>query len=208
MGSAKMASDTSITFYGLPHLTGSIVQACVGGLDCGDYTVSEEGSVTVPFGSDAQGLMTPQYLVSLDGYEGEQATPIRLYVDDEQITIVVPVVVGVGYQSDGQILRPAARGDLARRTDAIGKVRRAHEFAVLLDNVGAISFGTDFSTIDAAEFKTADGETDLPSTTLYSGVYRGILTDEYGYDSMLCWRVDRPWPATVCAAGVYLVAEE
>lgn len=202
-----MASDTEITFHGMPHLVGKTVQACVGGLDCGDYVVDSSGAISVPFGSDDGGLMTPQYLAGLDGFAGEQATPCKFYVDDVLVTVTVPVVIGQKYTSDGQILRAATKEDFSRRTDALGKNRRAHEFGVLLHNVVEISFGTTFDNLDPARF-TSDGETATPQTTLYSGVYRGLLTDDYGYDSMFAWRVDRPWPATVCAVGVYLVAED
>lgn len=201
-----MASDTQLTLYGLWHLAGQTVQASIGGLDCGDYVVAADGSITVPFGSDDQGLMTPQYLASLDGYEGEQATPIKLYVDDTLQTITVPVVIGLGYTSDGQTLRPVNPNDLMLRTHGLGKLRRAHYYSVLLHNAVEISFGTDFSSLDPALLTTTDGETANPHTSLYSGVYRGTLTDQSGYDSMLAWRVDRPWPATVCATGTILVA--
>lgn len=204
-----MTDDTSIKFYGMPHLVGKTVQACVGGLDCGDYVVDFAGSITVPFGSDEQGLMTAAYLTSLDGYEGEQATPVKLYIDGALRTIVVPVVIGLGYTSDGQGLRPVSANDLAQRTHGLGRIRRAHYYSALLHNTVKISFGTDFASLDPSAFTTGnDGETTLPHTTLYSGVYRGVLTDQSSYDSMLAWRVTRPWPATVCATGTFLVASE
>lgn len=198
-------SDTTLTIYGMYHLAGETVQVSIGGLDMGDYEVSAIGSVDVDFESDDQGLMTPQYLLSLDGYDGEHAAEMTFYVDDVLETVIVPVVIGKQYTSDGQGLRPFGREPGSADT---GRVRRTHEFAALLHNTVEISFGTDFDDLDAVQLTSNDdGETDYPQTSLFSGVYRAVLTDGYSYDSMLCWRVDRPWPAVVCSVSAFLVAE-
>lgn len=34
---------------------------------------------------------------------------------------------------------------------------------------------------------------------LYSGVYWDNVSDTYSYDGMLCWQVNRGYPAQVCA---------
>lgn len=202
-----MASDTSLIFYGAWHLAGETVQAMVCGLDCGDYTVSATGTITVPFGSDDQGLLTAAYVQTQDGYTGEQATVVWYYLDDEAISVTIPVVIGKQYTSDGQTLRPALGVDMGLRTHGMGKTRRSHEFAALLNYAVEISFGTTFSNIDPITL-TIDTETAWPQDERYTGVYRGTLTDDYGYDSMICWRVNRPWPAMVCAVSAFLIAEE
>lgn len=203
-----MASDTEIIFYGLPHLAGEEVQAFVAGFDCGNYTVSSDGSVTVPFGSDDEGQMTPDLLVSIGTYAGDQRATVRFMRDDFLETVTVPVVIGKAYTSDGQTLRPMLANDLGIQSNGLGKVRRSHEFAVLLHYGVKLSFGTDFDEIDPIQLTTADGETTFPQNVAYTGVYRGTLTDQYSYDSMLCWRVDRPVPAVVCAVSAYLVSED
>lgn len=209
--SAVPLTDTTLTFYGFYHLIGQTVQASIGGIDCGDYTVSATGSIEVDFGSDDQGIMTAEYLASLDGFEGEQATEVTYYLDDELITVTVPVVIGMAYTSQGQGLRPAAQQDLRiDMANGLGRTRRGHKFAALMVNTGVtIAFGTDLDgTMDAVEFKQDDGETDMASSSLWSAVYRGTLTDPYNYDTMLCWEMSRPWPATVCAVSTYLAAEQ
>lgn len=57
----------TIVFYGYWHLLGRTVSVFVAGLDCGDYVVASDGSVTVPFGA-CDGLFTLAYLESLSGY--------------------------------------------------------------------------------------------------------------------------------------------
>jgi hypothetical protein len=202
-------SDTEIKFYGLGHLVGETVPVTILGIDMGDYTVDANGAVTVPLGSDEQGLVTADYLLAHDGYNGVAATQVSLIINDVQHTVTISAVAGQNYTGQGQTLRPALANDLGTRVNGLGKVRRSHEFAVLLNYGVKMDFGTDFSgTMDPINLTTADGETAWPYNTQYTGVYRGVLTDEYGYDSMLCWQIDRPWPAMVCAVSAYLVSEE
>lgn len=207
-----MADDTGIRFYGLVHLIGETVQAHICGLDCGDYTVEADGSILVSFESDADGLLTPQYLydrsdLSSTFYPHELSVTVRFVMSDDLVTMKIPAVIGQKYTSEGQGLRPLLPNDLSIRVNGLGKTRRSHEFAVLLHDTHEIQFGTGTSNLEEAIITGADGETAIPSSDLYSGVYRGVLTDEYGYDSMVYWRVDRPYPAVVCAVSSYLVSE-
>src|SRR5271166_2195524 len=50
------SSTAEIVLYGLSHLIGVSVRAFINGLDCGAYTVSGSGTITVPYGSDPEGL--------------------------------------------------------------------------------------------------------------------------------------------------------
>lgn len=205
-----VASDTSLIIYGLWYLEGYTVQATICGIDCGDYTVGSQGEITVPLAADDQGILTAAYLLTQDGYTGESATQVQIFVDDAQHDITIPIVVGQAYTSRGQTLRPVLGQDLGIRvTHGMGKTRRAHEFAALFHYAVELTVGTDFDgTMDPVTLTTANGETAWPQNTVYTGVYRGILTDQYGYDSMLCWEVTRPWPAMVCAVSAFLVSEE
>lgn len=202
--------DTEITFYGLSHLVGKTVQASIGGLDCGDYTVADDGSITVPFGSDADALFTPAYLYSLDGFTGEQAATVTYYYSASQVTVTVPVVIGQGYTSQAQVLRAATQEDIKSPSGAaLGKKRRGHKFAALMENTGqAISFGTDFTHLRSANFLDTDDRTPLTADNLFSGVFWKALDDGYSYDSMLCWEVTRPFPCTVVALSTFIETQE
>lgn len=58
-------SGTNVVLYGLHYLIGKTVAVTAGGLDLGDYVVSASGTITVAFGSDAEGLFTAAYLQTL-----------------------------------------------------------------------------------------------------------------------------------------------
>jgi hypothetical protein len=191
------------------YLTGKMVSAQIAGLDCGDYTVATDGSISVGFGSDSGGLFTANYLASLSPYTGEQAASVTFVLNGLTFTQTVPVVIGLPFTSQGQRLRPATADDIKSPVGAaLGKVRRTEIAAFLLSNTVGISAGTDFDNLEALVLPDVDGETALPATSLFTGVVRLNLTDNHSYDSMLCWQVSRPWPCTVCAASSFLHTEE
>jgi hypothetical protein len=202
-------TDTEITIYGFYHLVGKEVQAFVGGLDCGDYTVAADGSIVVPLGSDNGGLCTAAYLLSLDGGDyGEQSASLSIVIASVNHDITIPIVVGQGYVTRGQGLRPAVAKDIGSPIgEALAKNRRAHIVGALLENCIGFTWGTNFTDLFPAQLTGADGNTALPETSLFSGVYRNSLADDFGFDSMLCWEVTRPWPMTVCAVSSFLEGE-
>lgn len=58
-------TGTGVTIYGYwPHI-GKTLSVVLGGLDLGDYVVAADGSITVPYGSDPDGLFTADYLADL-----------------------------------------------------------------------------------------------------------------------------------------------
>lgn len=209
-----MTTSTYLTFSGFYHLIGQQVSAFIGGLDCGDYGVDTTGTVTVPFGSDDGGLMTPAYLARLAGATGENATTV--YFDAGNgggvLPYVVPVVIGVGYTSNGQTLRPATAEDLRSPSGpALAKMRRAYQFGALLLDAVKISFGADFgTTLQPASFRTVytDPASVEAETTMYSGVYWGDIANGTDFDNAISWQITRPVPATVCALTAFLEGEE
>ncbi len=175
---------------GLFHLNGKTVAAWIGGLDCGDYVVAN-GQITVPYGDGisvgpANGLFTPEWVAQF----GSSA------------------VVGFPFTSDGQIVRPNAPAETgARNGPAFGKKRRAHQYAVQLEGAQGVSFGTDFSQMEAAIFRTAGGD-EISIGTQFTGIHVDSLNDDYSYDSMLCWRISRPYPCNVVAIGGFLETQD
>lgn len=173
---------SSFQLSGLWHLNGSTVTVFAGGLDCGDYLVTN-GSCAVPFGA-AGGLFTAAYVAAYSG--------------------TMPVVAGFTYTSDGQILRTATALDSGTRSGpAFGKKRRIHQIAMLLESTIGLSFGTAFDRLTPAIFKTKGG-TVLPPTTLFSGTFRDTNKGDEDFDEMICWRISRPYPATVASVGGFL----
>lgn len=208
-----MAADTSVTFYGFWHLTGETVRASILGLDCGTAVVQTDGSVTIAYAADAGGLLTPSYVIAqsnaLTGVE--QNATFTVSDNTGPHTVTVPVVIGLDYTTQGQILRPDLATDLKSPLGhGLGKTRRGHMLAAFVQDAIAIKFGTDFdtsSTLTAAAF-TTNGVTARSEDSPFTGVYWGTLKDNYSFDGMLAWQVNRPYPCTVCSVSIFLDFEE
>lgn len=183
------ASNTKLS--GLWHLNGKTVAAFIGGLDCGDYTVSS-GALYVPYGA-AGGLYTSAFAAAAATW-----------------------VVGFAFSSKGQLLRPATIQQAGTRMGpALGKTRRSHVGSVLLHNTQGISFGTSFTdaiggttSMKPARLMSPGGTVALAQNELFSGVLWEPLTDGSSLDSMLCWQITRPYPATVVAIGATVQTQD
>jgi hypothetical protein len=179
----------SLTINGLWHLNGSTVTVSAGGLDCGDYLVTS-GSVNVPFGDGVSG-----------GTASGQFT--------QQFVMTNPqIVVGFTYTSDAQLLRPILPVDSgARAGPALGKKRRTQRFAVAGVSMAGMSIGTVFTKLYPVLFKS-DANVIMPVGQTFTGIYRDQLNDDYSYDSMLCWRITRPYTAIISAIEGFIHTQD
>lgn len=207
---------TAITFYGMHQFVGQTASVTIVGLDCGNYVVASDGSVTVPYESDPDGLLTADYLISRSADPpdpvygwGELAATFCVTSSGDVLTeVTLPVVVGFNFVSDGQIVRPMTSGEVKSPLGAaLGKTRRNHMYGALLTSTQGISFGGDFTNLREAEFQTPDGAA-YEMHTLFSGVWWDLCDDDYGFDGMLSWRIARPYPATVAAVSGYIMTED
>jgi hypothetical protein len=171
---------------GLWPLNGKTVSVFAGGIDCGDWPVAS-GVANVPYGGDPAGLFTAAFVAAYVG--------------------TLPVVVGFTFTSDGQLLTVSTPQDSgARNGPPFAKKKRIHQAAFLFVNTQGISYGTSFSNMTAANFST-NGGTPYAANALFTGTFRDAVPDEdagEGYDSMLCWRVKRPYPATIAKAACFI----
>jgi len=120
----------------------------------------------------------------------------------------IPAVIGYSYESKGQVLRPIGQADTgARNGPGFAKERRQHQFGVLLQNSQSVSFGTEFNKARPALFKTKGG-TPYKKSQLFSGVHWNIIDDNYSFDSMLCWTIDRPYPLNLLAIGGFIQTQD
>jgi hypothetical protein len=186
------SSATGLTINGLWHLNGKTVQVFAGGLDCGDpgegkpfsdFLVTN-GSVFVPYGDSisagaGRGLFTAAFAAGL---------PLS------------QIVVGFTYNSDGQMVKPIAPADSgARNGPALGKLSRAHRYAMLLVNTLGLQAGGTFAKLRPAAYETKPA-----ALTMFTGIAQDGATDDDGYDNGWCWRVSRPFPANVTAVALNL----
>lgn len=201
-------SGTNLLLYGLWHLNGKTVSAVIGGLDCGDYLVAN-GSITVPLQADPDQLLTVAYLqsISSDSY-GDLSVPLSTAAAGN-VSLRVPMVVGFTFTTQGQLLRPITKDETGAATGpALGKTRRNHRFATQLVNTAVgIQFGTTFTKMHAAQFKSPGGKAYTP-LQMFSGVFTDTIEDDNTYDGMLCWQVTRPLPAIITALGGFLSTQD
>ena len=121
----------------------------------------------------------------------------------------IPVVIGTPYVSQAQILRPATPDEAGTKAGpAFGKKRRSHQYAALLNNTLGLEVGTDFNHLYPANLKDEDTGLLAAPNTPYSGLWRDNLEDGYSYDSMLAWRIVRPYPASVVSIGAFLKTQD
>ncbi len=200
-----------LTFYGFHSLIGYTVSAFVCGLDCQDYVVAADGSITVPYQSDPDGLFTAAYAINL-----AQNLPANILfwgnwgISGVNVTISgttynIPVAIGCTYTSQGQILRPdePAQG---QNGPGPGKTRRNHWIAAKLVNAisGGVSFGSDFGATLKPAYLPGDGTARFNGATLFSGVYQGPVIDGPSFDGMISWQITRPLPCTVTSVSGFI----
>lgn len=175
-----------VNLYGLWPLNGKTCTAFLAGVDCGEFAISN-GAMFVPYGAN---VLFTQALAN-------SVTPM-------------PAVVGFTYNSDGQIVRPATPQESgARSGPALGKKRRAHQYAAQVVNASKISFGTSFATgrLKPANFLTP-GNNPYAENQMFNGVHWDSLQDDYSFDGMLCWRCSRPYPATIAAISLFVQTQD
>lgn len=199
----QIAGVWTLTLNGLWHLNGKTVAVWCGAIDAGDYLVTN-GSVAVPIDTD---LVNPEALGTTALLAMSSTTAFGAMgctiVKGAQ-TMTVPCVVGFTFTSQGQVLRPdTIEQAKTQKGPALGKLRRTDQFGVLLEGTQGISFGTDFSRLVTAKFKSAGGTVPLNKTQLFSGVYRDTAADTFTFDSMFCWQVSRPYPSSVVSIGPF-----
>lgn len=161
-----------------PH-EGEQVTVFAGGLDLGEHLVTN-GVANIPYGT-SNALFTANYVSAYTG--------------------TMPIIAGDNYTSDGQIVRPTIVQEIgARNPEALGTKGRIHSYAALLVNTQGIYFGTQFNKLNKANFTTEpDGGARFAATQIKNGLHRSPLTDGPSFDGMICWRVSRPFPATIAA---------
>ncbi len=199
----------SVTIAGFHYLSGLTVAAFVGGLDCGDYVVDQYGQITVNVGADPDGFFSPSYLVTISKRGGYGDLEMAVDIDDGSslTTAFVPVVVGLVYSSQGQLLRPYTADEIrSSKGPGLGKRKRAHMVAALVHNTAGLQVGTDFDNMQVAQFR--DPATVLPFSQTFDGVYWDVLPDDYTFDTMLAWQIVRPYPATIVQIGAFLNTED
>ena len=208
---AAALQNNAVTFYGLFHLNGRIASVFAAGLDCGDYLV-ENGQVTVPLGTldtiSGYTFDTPQFdvLQPLASTFTNLTTTIIVVGSGTQYKI--PCVVGFNYQSQGQLCRPMLAADSGTKNGpGFAKKRKQSRYGINLSGALGVKVGTDFAATLPVPV-TSPQQNNPPYLSMFSGIRRESLKDDYSFDSMLCWQTTRPFPATVTAFGGFIDTQD
>lgn len=114
------------------------------------------------------------------------------------------VHLGLGYNSDGQLLRLDAG---AADGTSLGKTRRTHRVGFMLHRTLGLKFGMDFSELEEITFRTsADPMTRAPG--LFSGIKSETISADYDFENQICWRQDQPLPGTIQAILPQMVTQD
>ena len=202
-------ANNAVTFYGLNYLNGKKVSVFAAALDCGDYIV-KNGQVTVPLGTldpiSGYTFDIPQFNVLQP--IAAQFAPVSTTVVGCTHNYLIPCVIGFNYQSQVQLCRPVTQNDTgARNGPGYGKKKRQARYAITLVNSMGVKVGTAFDKTKPV-LQTTPGGKQLPYLTMVTGIKRETLTDDFSFDSMLCWETTRPYPATTVTYGGFIDTED
>lgn len=231
-GNTVSGNDTQIQFWGFWHFListmGTTVSVQMDGVDCGDFTVAADGSVTVPLlgttlGGVAGVVSITQLIAddeTVDTVSGdavgaqENTVPIQLTASGATVFIDIPVVIGRAFVTQGQRLRPLQPPDTRTQTGpALAMTSRGHMFGVLVKDAVVASFGSSLtptptgdmiSCVFGGSTGSTDGSTPLPFAAGYDGVWWETWDCDYSFDTQFCWQVDRPWPFVLIATTGFL----
>jgi hypothetical protein len=205
-------NTNTLTIYGAWSLgyIGQAASVWLAGLYCGEFVVSLNGTISVPYGSDPENLLTRLYLQESSVGAGTLgaatcdlgAGPGRYYV---------PCALGVAFASQGQLVRPQLPDQL--RTEGgsgFGKAREVFRYAMLAANSisNTTVIGIDFSDMYNIIFYEADDNTATSRETMFSGIVTETLNTDFNYDNMICWSIAAPYPLTICALSGFVTAED
>jgi len=119
-------------------------------------------------------------------------------------TSATVVHVGLGYNSDGQLLRLEAG---AADGTALGKTRRTHRVGFLIHRSLGLQIGTSLEELDTLTFRTStDPLTRAPA--LYTGIISETLQSDYDFENKIAWRQSQPLPCTILAVMPQLVTQD
>lgn len=108
-------------------------------------------------------------------------------------TRATTVNIGLGYRSDGQMLR--VEGGSANGT-SMGKKRRTNLVSFLLHRSLGLKVGTDFDHLDPLPFRSTSDPLSR-AVPLYTGFKNTGIRADYDFENQVAWRQDQPLPLTI-----------
>ncbi|MES2348489.1 MAG: hypothetical protein V4641_13080 [Pseudomonadota bacterium] len=128
-------------------------------------------------------------------------------VANGSVTLTSPaskVAVGMGYNSDGKMLRIDAG---AADGTAQGKIRRITSATFRFHDSLGIKIGPDFDSLVRKTFRSSSDPAGV-APPLFSGDKNYEWEGDYDRDGFICWRQDQPEPTTILAVMPQLTVQD
>lgn len=198
-----------VRFYGLTYLNGRKVSIFAAAIDCGDYFVNS-GYADVPLGT-----LDPISGYAFDYPQFDLLQPLTSTFENLAVDIVdastlysIPCVIGFNYQTQGQLCRPVMPADTGARTGpGFAKKKRTARYGINTVESLGVQVGTNFNKMIPVPVASPLGSLP-PYLSMFSGIKRETLPNDFSFDSMLCWQTTRPFPATVTTFGGFINTED
>lgn len=111
---------------------------------------------------------------------------------------------GLGYNSDGKLLRPNSG---SADGTAVGKTRRVHRAALMMHRSLGLKIGMDFSDLDQLTFRTTSDKLSR-APELFTGIRTEAIEADYDFENQLCFRQDQPLPSMILAIALQLHTQD
>jgi hypothetical protein len=207
-GGGGAVADTTLTIYGVGHLTGKTVRIVICGVDCGTAVVAAGGSATFTYKSDAGGIVSPSYLEANPSEGTDHDVTFNVYDGSGTHAVTVPLLVGLDYTAKGQLIRPTVEQVMQAGPGAgLGKTRRAVWASLLVRDLLALKIGTDFTNMYQMSITTDGGitpELAIATDAPFTGVLVANLDDPVAFDSALAWQSSGSAGVVIGAAATFL----
>lgn len=202
-----LVQPTSVIFKGLSNYNGKTISVFAAGIDCGDYIVTDgQVELTLGIADPITGAVFNEQTFKLLQPKIADFPDLTTTILFPTTTYKIPCVIGFNYESQGQLCRPQTAQDTGTRTGpGFGKKRRTAMYAVHVVNSIGLEVGTNLNNTKPAPLTKVDaGGQRLNYLDMFSGIVRETLANDYSYDSMLAWKIKRPYPTTVIALGGFI----
>lgn len=138
---------------------------------------------------------------------GDGAVQPSKVVTGGAITLAVratTVHIGLGYESDGKMLRLNAG---AADGTAIGKTQRTHRMGIMLHRSLGLKIGYSFDDLTAITFRDASDRMGR-AVELFTGILSETVEGDYDTENQFCFRQDQPLPSMLLALMPQMVTQD
>jgi hypothetical protein len=197
-GESVLVASAAANTFAITDLSGNNINTT-------NYTTYVSGGEARKFVTAISGL------THLEGQEvdilGDGAVQPSKTVSGGAITLstsATTVHIGLGYESDGKMLRLNAG---AADGTAIGKTQRTHRVGIMLHRSLGLKIGMDFDDLKTITFRESSDPLSR-AVPLFTGILSETVEADYDFENQFCWRQDQPLPSMILALMPQMVTQD